>query len=351
MTMVDLAAGSPEPRAGLALARAAESLGFDGCWVAETDRDPFIGLGLTAAGTSRIHLGTAVVIAFARSPVVLAATAWGLAELSGGRFELGLGTQVRGHITRRFGMEWSAPAPRLGEWIGAVRAAWLAWQTGGEFRFRSEHLDLSLMPGFFRPPPLPPAALAGRDAGHAVRVSIAGVGQPLARLAGRIAEGFHVHPFHTARYLAEVVEPAMQAGEATREPGLPSRVDRIVPVFLVPQEDAAAREAVRRQVAFYAATPVYRKVLELHERGRVGERLSRLAATGRWEEMAPLVDDELLGLVAVIAPRDRLADALAARVTGRADRVMPLLPLEVGADGSPLDVPFWEGMVATLRDA
>lgn len=348
---VDLAAGSPEPRQAVALAQAAEGLGFDGYWVTEIDRDPFVGLALVAAGTRRIAFGTSVAIAFARSPVVLAATSWGLEELSGGRFELGLGTQVRGHIVRRFGMDWSAPAPRLAEWIGAIRATWQAWQTGGEFRFESEHFDLSLMPDFFRPQALSASTMAGREPGYAVPVSMAGVGPPLARLAGRLAEGFHVHPFHTARYLAEVIEPALQAGEATREPGLPPRVERIVPVFLVPSEDSAAREAVRRQVAFYAATPVYRKVLELHDRGRAGERLSRLAATGRWDEMPPLVDDELLGEVAVIAPRDGLADALAARVHGNADRVMALLPLDLDRHGSPRDAPFWERLIGVLRDA
>jgi probable F420-dependent oxidoreductase len=339
---VDLALDSPEPRHAVRLAAAAEALGFDGLWLTETDRDPFVALPLLAAATDRIVLGTAITVAFARSPVSLAMTAWGLAELSDGRFRLGLGTQVRGHITRRFGMPWSAPAPRLGEWVGAIRAAWEAWQTGGPFSYRSEHLDLSLMPDVFRPAPLPAGA-------YPIPVSVAGVGQPLARLAGRIADGFQVHPFHTRRYLDEVLEPALREGEAERD--IDGRCERIVPVFVVPDGDEAVRAAARSRIAFYAATPAYRKVLELHDRGRAGERLSRLAVTGRWAEMAPLIDDDFLSEVAVVGPRDAIPDLLAARVRGVADRVMPLVPFEVAPDGSARDAASWERLISALRSA
>jgi len=346
---VDLAPGAVAPGEVAGLAAAAQAVGFDGLWLPETQHDPFVGLALAAAATSRLHLGTSVAIAFARSPTVLAQTAWDLATLSGGRFELGLGTQVRAHVQRRFGMAWSEPAPRLAEWLGAIRAAWATWQDHVPFQWTSEHLDLSLMTPFFSPPPL---AYEAPDGEPRIPISIAGVGAGLARLAGRLADGFHVHPFHTARYLELVLEPALGAGGERRPAELPRRrAERIVPVFLAPTDEPAVLAAVRRQVAFYASTPSYRAVLAAHDRERVGEQLSRLAATGRWAEMAALVDDELLGLVAVVAPADGLADALAARVAGHAERVAPLLPVRLELDGSLADGRLWQRLVATLRDA
>jgi probable F420-dependent oxidoreductase len=346
---VDLAPGAVPPAAVATLAAAAEAAGFDGLWLPETQHDPFVGLTVATGATSHLHLGTSVAIAFVRSPTVLAQTAWDLAALSGGRFELGLGTQVRAHVQRRFGMAWSEPAPRLGEWLGAIRAVWATWQDHEPFRWTSPHLDLSLMTPFFSPPPL---AFPLPEDGPRIPISIAGVGPGLARLAGRLADGFHVHPFHTARYLAEVLEPALQAGAGTRPPETRRRrAERIVPVFLAPADEPAVLAAVRQQVAFYASTPSYRAVLAVHDRERVGEELSRLATTGRWSEMAALIDDDLLAQVAVVAPSDGLADALAERVTGRADRVAPLLPVQVDAGGSLVDRRRWERLVATLRDA
>ncbi len=346
---VDLAPGSLDPRSAAAIARAAEELGFDGLWLAETDHDPFAGLPLALGATTRLQAGTAVAVAFARSPVVLAQSAWDLAALSGGRFELGLGTQVRAHVERRFGMPWSAPAPRLAEWLGAIRAAWSSWQDGTRFGWRSAHLDLSLMTPFFSPPPLTFAPPAGRAR---IPISVAGVGPGLARLAGRLADGFHVHPFHTARYLAEVLEPALAEGQAQRPPALAGpRPERYVPVFLVPREDVALREAVRKRIAFYASTPGYRGVLATHGRARVGEQLSRLAAAGRWGQMAALVDDQLLADVAVVAPRHGLGQALATRVAGHAERVMPVLPFALEPDGSLHDGPAWARLIDELRSA
>ena len=346
---VDLAPGALAPGDAAGLAAAAEAVGFDGLWLPETQHDPFLGLALAAAVTSRLHLGTSVAIAFARSPTVLAQTAWDLAALSDGRFELGLGTQVRAHVQRRFGMAWSEPAPRLAEWLGAIRAAWATWQDQAPFQWTSEHLDLSLMTPFFSPPPL---RYPAPDDGPRIAISIAGVGPGLARLAGRLGDGFHVHPFHTARYLANVLQPALDAGAERRPAELPRhRAERIVPVFLAPTDEPAVLAAVRRQVAFYASTPSYRGVLAAHGRERTGEQLSRLAATGRWAEMADHVDDELLALVAVVGPSDGLADALATRVAGHAERVAPLLPVAVAPGGGLAGDRRWERLIATLRDA
>ncbi len=363
---VDLPAGSPQPTDAARLARAAEAIGLDAMWLAETEHEPFVLATLALAATSRIEVGTGIAVAFARSPVVLAQAAFDLAALSGGRFQLGLGTQVRAHVERRFGMPWTAPAPRLAEWIAAIHAAWATWQDGVPFRVRSEHLDLSLMPSFFSPPSLAFEPPPGRPR---IPLSIAGVGPGLAHLAGRVADGFQVHPFHTARYLAEVLEPALDEGwaGATREavkgdapqpsaghpaapvPGPGPRIERIVPVFLAPTDDAAILEQVRARIAFYASTPTYRGVLDLHDRGHVGERLGRLAVAGRWDEMAALVDDELLALVAVAGPADALPDALAARVEGHADRVLPIFPFEPDSAGELPNARTWGRLIGTLR--
>jgi len=179
---------------------------------------------------------------------------------------------------------------------------------------------------------------------------VAGVGPGLARLAGRLADGFQVHPFHTARFLAEVLEPGLAAGAASRDPAAWGPApERIVPVFLVPAEDAVLRDAVRRRVAFYASTPTYRGVLRLHGREAVGERLSRLAVTGRWSEMPALIDDDLLAEVAVVAPAAALPAALAARVAGHAERVVPVLPFGPGPDGRPANGPLWEAIIEAAR--
>ena len=363
---VDLPAGSPSPADAGRIAAAAEEIGLDAIWLAETEHEPFVLATLALAATGRIEVGTGIAVAFARSPVVLAQAAFDLAALSAGRFQLGLGTQVRAHVERRFGMTWTAPAPRLAEWVAAIRAAWATWQDGVPFRVHSEHLDLSLMPSFFSPPPLAFEPPPGRPR---IPVSIAGVGPGLAHLAGRVADGFQVHPFHTARYLAEVLEPALDegaagAGRKAADGGAPQpsggdapaivprpgpRIERIVPVFLAPTDNAAILAQVRAQIAFYASTPSYRGVLELHDRAHVGERLGRLAVAGRWNEMPALVDDELLALVAVVGPAEALPDALAARVEGHADRVLPILPFEPDSAGELPDARAWERLVGTLR--
>ncbi len=345
---VDLALGSPEPASVAGLARAAESFGFDAVWLAETRHDPFVSAALALAATGTIEVGTGIAVAFARSPIVLAQSAFDLAALSGGRFHLGLGTQVRAHVERWFGMPWSAPAPRLAVWIAAVRAAWATWQDGTPFRVRSVHLNLSLMSEFFSPPPL---SFGRPDGSPRVPLSVAGVGPGLARLAGRVADGFQVHPFHTARYLSEVLEPALERGEAERPGGHPRRVARIVPVFVAPTDVPAAVGEVRSRIAFYASTPTYRPVLALHGRAHVGERLGRLAVAGRWDEMADLVDDELLALVAVVAPSASIAAARVSRVAGHADRVLPVLPFEPDAFGAPTNASLWGALMESLRAA
>lgn len=300
-------------------ARAAEEKGFDGLWSSETMHDPFLPGPLIAEHTQRIHFGTAVAIAFARSPATLAYTAWDLAQASGGRFILGLGTQVKGHIERRFGMSWpESVVGKLREQIAAIRAFWYAWQMGEKLNFRGDHYKLTLMSPFFNP---------GKIACPDIPIYIAGVNTGLARLAGEIADGFHVHPLHSKRYLEEVLLPAIAEG-AAKAGRDPAAIQVFAPAFVVttPEDDLF----VRAQIAFYASTPSYRKVLAVHGWQEVGQQLSGLVARGSWGEMTALIDDEILNTFAVVAKTANLADALVNKYEGLVDRLGLYLPFVPG---------------------
>ncbi|RPI87458.1 MAG: TIGR03617 family F420-dependent LLM class oxidoreductase [Chloroflexi bacterium] len=301
------------------IAKAAEEMGFNAIWTAETQHDPFLPGALIAHQTRNIHFGTAVAIAFARSPATLAYTAWDLAQASGGRFILGLGTQVKGHVERRFGMPWpESPVNKLREQIKAVRAFWKTWQTGEPLNFRGEYYKLTLMSPFFNPGPIDHPDIP---------IFIAGVNTGLAKLAGEAADGFHVHPFHTPRYLAEILRPAIQRGLA-QEYRAENAFQITVTAFaaVTPQE----REFIRQQISFYASTPSYRPVMDLHGWHEAAEKLSGMAARGRWGEMPGLIDDSMLAAFAVLCDEADLPDALLERYQGLADRLSLYIPFIPG---------------------
>ncbi len=314
------------------IARLAETLGFDALWTNETLHDPFLPGVLIAEHTRRLRFGTAVAISFARSPANLAYTAWDLAQASQGRFMLGLGTQVKAHIERRFGQTWPAsPVNRLREQIAAVRAFWHAWQTGEPLNFRGETYKLTLMTPFFNPGPIQYPDIP---------VYIAGVNTGLARLAGETADGFHTHVFHTPRYLTEVLLPAIRLGaqSASREA---SCVKIAVTAFVVTSTQEAA--LARQQIAFYASTPSYRPVMALHGWEGAAEDLSGLAARGRWAEMPGLVNDEMLDAFAVTAEQSKLAQKLIERYSSLADRLALYLPFKPGERDA-----FWRGLIGEI---
>jgi probable F420-dependent oxidoreductase len=311
------------------LVRAAEALGFDGLWLPETSHEPFLGAALACEHTSRVTVGTSVAIAFTRSPTLLAHLAWDLAALSEGRFILGLGSQVRGHIVRRYGMPWEAPAPRLRDAIRAVRAVWRTWRTGEPLRYHGRFYQLSLMTPFFTPPPHQ----------HAIPVVTAGVNPAMCRVAGEAADGFQVHPLHTAAYLHEVVLPAIRQGRArSGRPEAPVQINAAVFTVTDAPHGPGAAEA-RRAIAFYASTPSYRGVLAHHGWQEVGERLSALASQGRWDQMAAQVTDEMLETIAVVASLHEAGRALRERYEGLADRVAPYRPF------APSDGPWWTAVI------
>jgi probable F420-dependent oxidoreductase len=306
-------AGLP-PKEAVGAARRAKQIGYDGFFTAETQFDPF--LPLMAAGLEEpdLELGTAIVLAFPRSPMVVAHTSWDLARLSGGRFLLGLGTQVRAHITRRFSTEWGRPAARLRDYVLALRAIWDTWQNSSPLRYEGEFYSFSLMTPFFDPGPIQ---------NPKVPVYIAGVGPVLSRVAGEVCDGFHVHPFHTVAYLDGVVLPAMSEGAAGAGRSI-ADVDRATSVFVATgtndSEIEQAMGPVRQQIAFYASTPSYRAVLEASG-WDVGERLHAMSRRGEWAEMASLITDEMVAEVGVVAPVDRLGSAIRERYGDRVQRV------------------------------
>lgn len=316
-----------------ATARAAEALGFQALWGTETLHDPFLPGALVAEHTRRLVYGTAVAIAFARSPTTLAYTAWDLAQVSGGRFILGLGTQVKPHIEKRFGMPWpESVVGKLREQIGAMRALWQTWQSGTPLNFRGEYYRLSLMSPFFNP---------GRIQHPDIPIYIAGVNTGLARLAGEAADGFLVHPFHTPRYLHDVLMPAIEGGLAKAgRTRADLRISATAFAVTSPEEDLF----VRTQIAFYASTPSYRPVMTLHGWDDQAERLSALARQGQWGEMPSLISDEMLSTFAVVASVDELPAGLLERYRGLADRLALYLPFIPGERDE-----FWRTLLDGLE--
>lgn len=296
-------------------AERAEALGYDALWTSETQHDPFLPLALAAEHTSRMTIGTAIAVAFARSPMSLASQAWDLQKMSGGRFVLGLGTQVKAHIERRFGMVWDHPAPRLKEYVLAIRQIWQAWQTGAPLNFRGEFFKLTLMSPFFNPGPIDHPVIP---------IYIAGVNEHLCRVAGEVCDGFHVHPFHTPKYVAEFILPNLEAGLKTSGRAR-SDVRVASSVFVIvgdtPEERASARALARQQISFYASTPTYHPVFELHGWKETAEALTALVARGKWGEMPGLITDAMLDTFAAEGTWAAVPGLVRQRYAGLLDRV------------------------------
>lgn len=288
----------------------AEALGFDGIGVTETNGNPFLAAAQAAQATERARIATAIALAFPRTPMDVAYTCWDLQALSGGRFALGLGTQVRAHVERRYGAVWSRPAARMREYVLALHAIWDAWETGGELAFEGEIYRHTLMPPNFRPPPAahprPPVLLA------AVR-------ERMTEVAGEVADGLLGHVFCTADVLRDVTLPALERG---LDRGGRSRTDVEVTASVFVAADDEGWEANRRRVAFYGSTPGYRHVLDHHGLGPLFESLHARSRAGAWAEMPGLIDDDVLALFCVRGDTpDEIAGGVRDRLGDLADRV------------------------------
>lgn len=292
-----------------------ETIGYDTAFSFESKHDPFLPLALAATTTNAMRLGTAVAIGFARNPMVLANVGYDLQLLSEGRFVLGLGSQVRPHIEKRFSETWSHPAARMRELVLAVRAIWARWEGTADLRFEGEYYRHTLMTPAFDPGPNPFGPPP---------VFIGGFGPRMIEVAGEVADGLIVHPFNTRRSLEELVLPALERGRATA--GRATTDVEIVWVQMVvtwsnDEQQAKAMRSVRDQLAFYGSTPAYAPVLDLHGYGDLHPELNRLSKTGEWDTMAELIPDDLVDQIAVVGPRGDIAAKLVARAAGITDTV------------------------------
>jgi probable F420-dependent oxidoreductase len=308
----EVAVGDPSEARGLA--RKAEESGFDCIWVSETKHDPFVQLALAADATEKIGLGTSIALAFSRSPTTLAYTAWDLQSLSKGRMILGLGSQVRGHIERRFGMRWDPPAPKMRDEVLAIRAVWKSWQEGAGLSYVGRFFKLDLMTPFFSPGPI---------ASPRIPIFVAGVNVGMCKVAGEVGDGLHVHPLHTVKYLKEVINPALLEG-AAKGGRKRSEIITAASVFAAvgdtDQEIRSLKEIYREQISFYASTKSYRRVMELHGWGDVADRLRELSIKGAWKKMPSEVPDEALDEFVVEGSWEGIGRAIRGRYGNLIDR-------------------------------
>jgi probable F420-dependent oxidoreductase len=288
-------------------ARLVEELGYDGLVTEETKDDPYVIMALAAQGTTRIRLTTGVAMAFPRSPTITAMSAWSLQRLSKGRFKLGLGSQVRGHIQRRFGMAWSPPGPWMREYVHAVRAIWASWQTGAPLDVKGEHYTINLLVPLFTPAPLEHPDIP---------IHLAAVNPYMCQVAGEVADGVRPHPVCTPKYIEEVMLPAVRKGAAKASRALDRFEVCIKPLVATGPDPAAMERAVRdvrARVAFYASTPAYVAAFEAHGLGDLARELTAYSRAQRWDEMPGFISDEILHTYATVGTFDEIADKLHAR--------------------------------------
>lgn len=323
-----------------AFARRVESLGFDAGWTFEAGCDPFLPIALAAPATTTLTLGTNVAVAFARTPMSMAVAAWDLQKLSGGRMHLGIGTQVRAHIERRYSHPYEHPVARVTDYVRCLKAIWRNFQTGEKPDYKGEFYNFTLMNPMFT---------GGKIEHPHIPVYLAGLNPLICRAAGEVADGFHLHALSSVSYLREVVfakiaEGAKAAGRALAD------VSLYLPVFAVTGDDQAAWDKcdrkTRRQIAFYGSTPTYRPVLEHEGHGELARRFSDMARRGEWDEMERLVPDALLDKIAIVAKPNELAAALRRRGEGVVDRISLYDPI-----GGAEEDDRWRAFVSAFRAA
>jgi probable F420-dependent oxidoreductase len=304
--------------------REAESSGYDIVTTQENRHDPFLPLAVAAVNSESIQLATSISIAFARSPMVFAMIAWDLQQASGGRFMLGLGSQVKGHNERRFSVPWSAPAPRMRECVQAIRAIWRCWSTGERLDYQGDHYQFSLMTPNFTPEPLeaplPP-------------ISIAAVGPAMMKVAGEECDGVRLHAFCTRKYLEDTALPRLQSaleksGRARSEFEISG--GGFVATGATDEAVSRAFEWIRTRVGFYGSTRAYWPVFEAHGLEELGARLNHMSKTNQWQDMAAEVSDDVVRLFAAVGRYDELAAAIKERYGGLVDAI---------GTGTPVDEP------------
>jgi probable F420-dependent oxidoreductase len=309
-------------------ARQVEAIGYDCLWTSETSHDPFLPLAIASTTTSSLKLGTSIAVAFPRSPMVIAYTAWDIQKASQGRFILGLGSQVRAHNQRRFSVKFESPGPKLREVVLALRAIWDCWQHETPLRFKGEFYNFDLMTPFFNP---------GSIEHPEIPIFVAGVNRYMCRVAGEVCDGLHVHPFHTPKYLRDYVRPAVDdglllAGRSSQD--FVYATASFVVVGDTERERAVNTEAVRQQIAFYASTRTYEPVLAAHGWEGIAPELHQKSLDGDWKAMARLITDEMLDTIAVSGTYENIGTKLRERYAGLVDRIALYQPYESSVDAT-----------------
>jgi probable F420-dependent oxidoreductase len=307
------------------VARRAEEMGFSGIFTAEAMQTPYLPLALAATETQEIQLGTAIAVAFPRSPMVHAMTAWDLHKLSHGRCVLGLGTQIRKHNERRFSVPFDPPGPRLRDMLLAIRHIWDCFDGVHPLGYQGEYYTCDYMQPFFNP---------GPSGFGQPKLFIAAVGPYMCRLAGEVCDGMHIHPFHTRRYIEEIVRPNVEKG-LSKAGRSPDDFEYATAAFILAgseKEQEFAAGIARAQIAFYGSTPTYRRVFELAGRPELQQQLNNLVRQGKMAEMAGLIDDELLEQIAITGERHEIAAKIKARCAGLVDRVSLVAPFAPDAE-------------------
>lgn len=314
----------------------AEADGYDGWFAVETQIDPFLGCALAAERTDKLEIGTGIAVAFARNPMTVALQANDVQSLSGGRFILGLGSQIKPHIERRYSMEWSKPAARMREFVEAIRAIWKCWETDGKLDFQGDFYTHTLMAPFFNPGPNP----HGNP-----KVMVAAVGPLMTKTAGAVADGVLIHGFSTERYLREATLPQLEKGfaEAGRSiEGFEITAPAFVATGETDEQIAEATAAIRQQIGFYGSTPAYKPVLELHGWGELGDELKAMTKRGEWDKLSEVVDEEVLNTFAVVGPPEEAVAEVKRRYGDICTRITVVLPPE-------RDEARWQKLFAELR--
>jgi probable F420-dependent oxidoreductase len=337
---IDAQLGSLYPHLAADMARRMEAMGFDAVWSFEAGHDPFLPLMAAATATDRLHIGTNIAVAFGRSPFATAQAAWDLQQASGGRFHLGLGTQVRAHIERRYAMPFEHPAARLTDYVRCLRAIFDNFQNGAKPEYEGPFYRFVLTNPAFNPGPI--------EHPH-IPIYVAGVNPRMCRVAGEVADGFHVHPMHSIAYLRDVVRPAVNEGARMAGKSVDD-LDLHASVFAVlgetPSERSASEQQIREQVAFYASTPSYRALLNHHGFADLGKQLSQTMRAGEIDKMAEMVPDELLAEVTISASYGDLGQLLRQRYDGLVQRIATYFPIP---DDDPVE--RWAAVVKGFANA
>jgi len=302
-----------------AMAAQLEEAGYDGAYTFEGQSDPFISVAAAAMNTQRMDLMTSIAVAFARNPMNLAYLGNDLQNLSGGRFVLGLGAQVKAHIERRFSMPWSKPASRMREMVLAIKTIWDCWQTGDKLRFEGEFYHHTLMSPIFSPPP---------NEHGLPKIFVAGVGPVMTEVAAEVGDGYFLHPFNTGKSMDELSMAAIdrglgKAGKARADYSVSAQV--ITATGLDEESMQAAVLSARNQIAFYASTPAYLPVLACHGWEELQGEANKLTREGNWAELTRLIDDDILNTFAVVGTPAEVAAQIATRFKGRVDRISPVV--------------------------